>query len=116
MIDLIAVKDFILDKLEDLSEVIDLEDRVSSAKKTLVRAKKDLGKKVYALKQKNLGDILDALFPKKTDCAKKTNPFVAVFCVLGGIVLAFVALVAVFYGIFYLLDSKKKNGYHTLKF
>jgi len=41
MIDLIAVKDFILDKLEDLSEVIDLEDRVSSAKNRYIFSRRN---------------------------------------------------------------------------
>lgn len=116
MIDLTTAREFVTDKIEEVSEVLDLEEKVSSAKKTLTKAKKDLSKKVSSLKQKNLGDVLSAICPKKEACEKKANPFVAVFCVLGGIMLAFAILVAVFYGIFWLLDSKKKSGYHTLKF
>ncbi len=116
MIDIFAVKDLVLDKIEEVSDILDLEERVSSAKKTLVKAKKDLSRKVSNLKEKNVGDILNALCPRKNTCEKRGNPIVTVFCILGGIILAFAILVAAFYGIFSLLDCKKKNGYHTLKF
>lgn len=114
MIDLIAVKDYIVDKAYDLSEALALEERAAACKKKFIAAKRDLKKSISALREKRLADYAAAFIPAKEE--KRTNPFVAVFCVLGGILLAFAILVALFYGIFYLLDSKKKNGYHTLKF
>ena len=113
MTDLIAIKDYIVEKIRDVAETVDLQDKVSACKKKLASARRELKRAAASLKEKKISDCIACVVPRQE---KKANPVVAVFCVLGGVMLAFALLVAMFYGIFYLLDNKKKNGYHTIKF
>ena len=114
MNEIIAVKDYIVDKVTSLAETVDLQERVATCKKKLEGAKRDLKKAVRSLKEKKIGDCIACVVPAKEE--KRANPVATVFGVIGGVVLAFVLMVILFYGIFCLLDTKKKNGYHTIKF
>ncbi len=114
MNEIIAVKDYIVDKITTLAETVDLQEKVSTCKKKLDSAKRDLKKAVKALKEKKIGDCIACVVPAKEE--KRANPVATVFGVIGAVILAFVLMVILFYGIFCLLDTKKKNGYHTIKF
>jgi hypothetical protein len=114
MNEIIAVKDYIVDKITTLAETVDLQEKVATCKKKLEGAKRDLQKAVKSLKEKKIGDCIACVVPAREE--KKANPIATVFGVIGGVILVFVLMVILFYGIFCLLDTKKKNGYHTIKF
>ncbi len=114
MNEIIAVKDYIVDKITTFAETVDLQDKVATCKKKFIAAKRDLKKAVKSLKEKKIGDCIACVVPAKEE--KRANPVATVFGVIGTVILVFVLMVILFYGIFCLLDTKKKNGYHTIKF
>lgn len=114
MNEIIALKDYVVDKALTLVQAMDLQEKVTLCKKKLNAAKSDLKRTVSALKDKRISDCVSCVIPQKKEKCK--SPLGAALCVAGGIMLTFIVLVILFYGLFCLLDNKKKNGYHTIKF